>query len=148
MTAISANDTGLPARPVTTWDNEEVKGAALCADSVHADYLKRVNELRTRQADYRASLPTEPKEAIRAAMRAMHPKGESYPGAFEEAMHLSKAIRPMVEMLQTDDRGPDRDALLWIADRIAFGLEGVATKLDHISEILDTPGRIERTGTP
>ncbi len=148
MTAISANDTGLPAWPVTSWENEGVKGAALCGDGVHADNMKRVDELRAQQARYRASLPVEPKESIKAALKELCPKGESYPNAFEEALHLSHALRPMVQLLKTEHPGPERDALLWIADRICFGLGDVAMKLDYVTDILGNPAKIERQRTP
>lgn len=132
--------------PVSTWENEKVKGAALCCTRTLNRGRAEVEKLRARQAEYLASLPTEPKEVISAALKEMHLNGESYPGAFEEAMHLSKALRPMIEHSDTDEPGPDRDALLWIADRIMFGLERTARNLDHISEILGNPRRIEREG--
>lgn len=131
-------------RPVSDWENEGVDGAALCVPSVLEADREKVDRLRKQQAEYLAMLPVELNEVISAARRAMHPEGHSYPDAFEEVMHLSRALRPMVEHLQTDDHGPDRDALLWIADRIMFGLEGTSRKLDHISQILGNPARLKR----
>lgn len=141
MNAISANDTGLPAKPVDPWENQITNGMALRCDRVHTEDLKRVEELRARQESYLASLPVEPEAVIDATLNEMNPHGESYPAGFEEALHLSHALRPMVEHLQTDDFGPDRDALLWIADRIMFGLEGTAMKFEHMSNILRGPHR-------
>lgn len=131
-------------RPVTNWENEAVRGMAFTSERAHARDMKEIEALRKQQADYEALLPVEPMEVIKAALETMHPDGDSYPEGFEEAMHLAHALRPMVETLDTDEPGPDRDALLYIADRIMFGLENAARKLDHISALLGTPERIER----
>ena len=131
-------------RPVTSWENEAIRGMALSSERIHARDMKKIEALRKQQADYEALLPVEPIEVIKAALETMHPDGDSYPEGFEEAMHLAHALRPMVETLDTDEPGPDRDALLYIADRIMFGLANAARKLDHISETLGNPGRIER----
>lgn len=132
-------------RPVTNWENEAARGMALSSERTHARDMKKIEALRKQQADYEALLPVEPMEVIKAALETMHPDGgENYPKGFEEALHLSHALRPMVETLDTDEPGPDRDALLYIADRIMFGLENAARKLDHISALLGTPERIER----
>lgn len=128
--------------PVSRWDNELVQGMALTADGVHAHQMERVDALRKRQAEYLASLPVEPKAAIRAALDKMHPDGWSYPVGFEEALHLSKALRPMIQHLDTSTPGPDRDALLWIADRIRAGLEDAERSLDQIAGILQQPLRL------
>lgn len=132
-------------RPVTSWENEAVRGMAFTSERAHARDMKEIEALRKQQADYEALLPVEPMEVIKAALETMHPDGgENYPKGFEEALHLSHALRPMVETLDTDEPGPDRDALLYIANRIAFGLEKAARQLDHISNTLGNPDRIER----
>lgn len=131
-------------RPVTDWENEEVGFKALASDRCLASHLKKVENLRKQQADYLASLPVEPMEVIKVALETMQADGDKYPEGFEEALRLSHALRPMVETLDTDEPGPDRDALLYIADRIMFGLANAARKLDHISETLGNPGRIWR----
>ena len=131
-------------QPVTKWENEAVKGMACTTNWVHREFMQQVDALRKREADYLDSLPVEPTEAILAALRTMHPDGDGYPEGFGEAMHLAHALRPMIESLETDESGRERDALLYIADRIAFGLEKAARQLDHISETLGNPGRIER----
>lgn len=131
-------------RPVTSWENEAVHGMACTSERLHARDMKEIEALRKQQADYEALLPVEPMEVIKAALRTMHPGGDSYPEGFEEAMHLAHALRPMVETLDTDEPGPDRDALLYIADRIMFGLEKAARQIDHISNTLGNPDRIER----
>ncbi len=130
-------------RRVSDWENEEVKGMALSCDSVHHDNMAKVKKLRDRQAAYRASLPTEPEAVRRAVDELLCPGAESYPGGFEEALHLSHALGPMITMLKTDVPGPDRDALLWIADHIMFGLEGASCAINQISDILGNPARIE-----
>ncbi|TXH26485.1 MAG: hypothetical protein E6Q99_04565 [Elusimicrobia bacterium] len=131
-------------RPVTDWENEEVGGKALCADIVFQDGLAKVNALRQQQAAYLAALPTNPEAIISAALAVMHPKGASYPGKFEEAMHMAKALCPMIRALDIDQPSPDRDALLWFAGEVAWALEFLSRDLDHLSEILGNTKRIAR----
>lgn len=103
-------------RPVSLWENEQVEGYALCAEFILNDNRAKVDALRQRQAAFEATLPTDPEAIVDAALRLMHPNGATYPGKFEEALHMAKALRPMIRDLDTANPGPDRDALLWFAD--------------------------------
>lgn len=132
------------ARPVTMWENEAVKGMALSCDKIHENDMDEIAALRARQGKYEASLPVDPCDVINAVQDLMQPKSETYPDRFEESLHLSHALRPMIEMLDLSHPGPDRDALLWITDRIMFGLEDVQRNLDRIGDILGNPARVKR----
>lgn len=132
------------SRPVTGWENERVNGMALTCDGVHKMKIEEVDALRKRQAEYVASLPADREAAISAAMELLHPGAESYPQGFENALHLAKALRPMVESMDLSVPGRDRDAVLWIADCIFDGLDDAMFALDRIGDILAKPGRLER----
>lgn len=132
------------ARPVDSYVNEMVDGLALCADSIFEEKLAEVGRLRRRQADYLASLPTKADDCISAAVKILHHDSEEYPEGFEEALYLSFALEPMIRDLRTEDPGIERQALLYVADRVRWGLERASRKLDRVSDILCNPGRIER----
>lgn len=134
------------ARPVSMWENAEVKGMALSCDKIHEMDMDKIASLRAQQAKYEASLPADHQEAIKAAQKVMHPEGESYPDGFEASLHLSHALRPMIEVLDLSHPGPDRDALLWITDKIMFGLEDAQRNLDRITDILGNPAQVRREG--
>lgn len=128
--------------PVSLWANEEVGGYALCADFIVNDSRKKVDDLRKQQAAYLASLPAEPAAAVDAALKLMHPDGATYPGKFEDALHLSKALRPMIMDLDLEGAPFERDALLWIVDQIMWALYDLAPKLDNLADILGNPRRL------
>lgn len=139
---VSANDTGLQnePEPVTDWENRSVHGLAL----VHEDLLKLelddVNRLRARQAEYLASLPKEPGDAIKSARRIMHHDSENYPEGFEEALHLSYALETMVCSNDVDGPGPQHDAAVYISMRITSALLKTARQLARMSDILGNAG--------
>ena len=72
------------------------------------------------------------------------PKARLTPEGFEEALYLSFALEPMIHRLDTDEPGIERDALLFIAGRVRWGLERSAVKLDLISDLLCNPNQIKR----
>ena len=136
----SANDEVLPSYPVSQSENEEVRGLALCCDSAFEDEMKLVDNLRSRQKAYRASLPTDPDEIITAALAAMYPGGGDYPDGFEEALHLSHALVVMVED-GIDDAGSNRDAAVYIADRVIECLRNLGRSLDQVGDLLSNRKR-------
>ena len=130
--------------PVSIWDNERAKGLALTCDAIHAQEMAQVDALRQREAQYRACLPTEPKAAIAQAVKILNATADGYPEGFAEAMHLSVALSPLIATLTTDDPGPERDALLWIAGRIALGLYHSRQSLDRAVDTLTRPAEAAR----
>lgn len=141
---MTGNTTNDAVRPVASWENEKVHGAALCAESLFEDNIRKAKELRERQARYEAGLPTDPHDIILSAKGIMHPDAESYPEGIEEAMHLSTALKVLVRHEELDARSPERDAASYIAGRLESAIQTAAEKLDRLSDILDTPNRLER----
>ncbi|RJL09439.1 hypothetical protein [Paracoccus siganidrum] len=129
---------------VMGWENAEVHGWALSSDNVFEEDMAKVRRLRKRQADYLNSLPTDPKVAISAARRLLHPGGAEFPDGFEEAMRLAWALVPMIEKLETERPAAEREAAIWIAQRVAEAIEVASERLEQIAEILDGPDRVER----
>jgi len=144
MTKDHATVTNESTKPVRDWENAGVKGLALCGEDVFQENMQKVRELRDRQAAYLDSLPSDPPEAIRAALKLMHPPGDEYPEGIEEALHLSHALAALVKDGDLDEGGFNRDAALYVADRVAFAMHRATRQLDRISDILGNPGRIER----
>lgn len=149
MAAHCHNSTGLPdealstAKPVTVWENESVNGMALSHDRVHQLDMDKIEALRARQKGYLKSLPSNPEDCLRAAARLLHSGGDAYPEGFEEAFFLSFALAPMIKNLETDMPGPERSALLYVADRIQFGLSRFAPRLEEVADILGNPARLK-----
>ncbi|WP_146136659.1 hypothetical protein [Aliiruegeria haliotis] len=131
-------------KPVTMWENKAAKGHALCAEPIFRDHIEGTQALRDRQAAYLDSLPSDPPEVIRAALKLMHPNSESYPDGIEEALHLSHALEALVKDGDLDEDGFNRDAALYVADRVVMAMHRATRQLDRIGDILGNPGRIER----
>ena len=141
----SASDDARPIEPVTDWENDDSKGLALCAESLFREHVELAQARRDRQAAYLDSLPTDPTEVIRAALKLMHPRGETYLEGFEEALHLSVALEALIKDGDVDEEiSISRESALHIADRIVTSLRQAARQIDRISDILGNPPRIER----
>ena len=134
----------MTVKPVTDWENEEVGWCALSCQTVHEKHLAEVEKLRARHAAYIASLPTDLDDCLIAVAKVLHHDYSGYPEGFEEALNLSFALAPMIRQLNTDEPGPERDALLYIAGRVRQGLERTAEGVQHMSDILDGPDRLRR----
>ncbi|MEQ8431702.1 MAG: hypothetical protein RIB69_14835, partial [Roseovarius sp.] len=124
-------------RPVSSWENERVHGAALCAESLFEEHIERAKELRERQAKYEATLPTEPHDIISSAKGVLHPYGESYPEGIEEAMHLSTALTVLVRHGDFDTHSPEREAASFMASRVENGIRTAVEQLDRVSDLLE-----------
>ena len=137
-----ASDEARPIKPVTKWENNASNGQALCSEYLFREQVEQTRVLRDRQAAYRKSLPTDPPEAIRAALRIMHPTGDDYPDGIEEALHLSFALEALVRAGDLDAQGRSREAALYVADRVSDAMHRATRQLDRIADILGNPGRI------
>lgn len=133
-----------PLKPVTHWENAASKGQALCAEYIFREHIEQTQALRDRQAAYLKSMPTDPTEVIRAAIKLMHPKGDDYPDGIEEALHLSYALEALVKEGDLEAQGRSRDAALYVARTLSFAMHRATLELDRISDILKNPDRIER----
>lgn len=140
----SAHHETQPVKPVTNWENKRANGLALCDESIFRKQTEHTQSLRDRQAAYLDSLPSDPSEVIKAALKLIHPKGENYPDGFEEALHLSYALEALVKDGDLEAEGRTRDAALYVADRVAFAMHRATKQLDRVSYILGTPGRMRR----
>ena len=138
-----ANDETQPVKPVAYWENNEVKGHALCAENVFLKHIERAQTLRDRQEAYHASLPTDRSAAISQALKIMHHEGTEYPEGTEEALYLSYAMLAILKEGDLDQDGFPRDAALYLADRLACCMITATSKLDHMAEILKSPSRAE-----
>ena len=131
-------------RPVTNWENQSVGGIALCSEGLFLDHVEDAKKLRERQAQYEASLPTEPDEVIRSARRILHPNGNSYPEGVEEALQLSCALAVIVRHGDLEVPSPERDAALYLAERLEDATRSAVGKLDRLSDVLSAKSRQER----
>ena len=134
----------MAVEPVSIWENELAHRLALCAEPHFVETVDQIKQLRDRQAEYLASLPSDPKECLSAALGALHQNGSDHPKGLEEAIVLSFALAPMIKDMMAGCHGPERDALLHVVDRIRSGLECAAAELNHVYAILENPSRIER----
>ena len=126
--------------PVSTYENEKVKGNALSGDRVWQMDLAEIEELRGRQRAYIASLPTEPADRIAAIRKIMHPDSEAYPAGFEEAQALGLALQAMIQIGDVDENNPEvRRAALWIADRMETLMRGLERDLQRIADLCRPP---------
>lgn len=139
---VRANNATRTLERVSTWENSEVDGKALCADLIYQQHVEKVEDLRGRQEAYLDSLPKDMESAIRAAFQLLHPDGRSYPEGIEEALHLSWALCSMVKEGNLDEEGCDRDAAIYIADRVAYSLHIATRRLDRIADTLRSPRRV------
>jgi hypothetical protein len=133
-----------PVKPVTSYENQDVKNMALSVDYVFEMDLAEISKLRKQQADYLASLPVDPAECLSEALRTLQSNGKSYPDGFEEAFYLSFALEPMIRDLDGGSPCPERDAMLYVADRVRQALMRFMPKLDHVNNVLCSPGRVKR----
>ncbi|WP_146188713.1 hypothetical protein [Pseudoprimorskyibacter insulae] len=108
------------------------------------EHFAAVKALRDRQAAYLDSLPTDPKEAIKAARAIMTPDFEPYPEGVKEALYLSVALESLVNGEGIEGRGLDRDAARFIANRVSTAMFNVMKDLDRLSDVLENPSRFER----
>ena len=130
--------------PVTDWENKAAKGHALCVESIFRKHIEGTQALRDRQAAYLDSLPSDPPEVIRVALKLMHLNSDQYPEGIEEALRLSYALEALVKEGDLDNEGRTRDAALHLADRVAFTMHRATRQLDRISDIL---GKADQTQT-
>ncbi|MEP4260258.1 MAG: hypothetical protein ABJ375_13230 [Rhizobiaceae bacterium] len=131
-------------RPVTTWENDAVNGLALCYEDGFRAEIDRAQQLRDQMAEYRKSLPTDFESAVKAALKVMHPKGDSYPAGFEELLHLTFALDAMIEQGDICDRGPTRDAAKYLSLRLVTCAMKAQAEWDAISDLLENPNRLKR----
>jgi hypothetical protein len=126
-------------RPVSPAENQEAHGLALACDMVFQSEMERIEALRNRQADYRASLPASHQEATAEASALVADLiEEDEGGQVTEAVHLSVALGAM---LQNDTNalghnGNYKDAAVYISGRITEALFHIHGELEHLNNVL------------
>ncbi|AUQ55169.1 hypothetical protein [Phaeobacter inhibens] len=131
-------------QPISEHENKSVNGKALCADIVLAEEMERVSELRDRQAQFLATLPVEPQDAIDASFQILNPGMDDYIEGFEEALHLSHALAALIEKGDLEHDTREQDAAVFVSQQIARYLGQTRTRLDRLGYILRNPRRVER----
>ncbi|SDX21377.1 hypothetical protein [Roseicitreum antarcticum] len=124
------------AEPVTRWENDQCQGLALCVEPLFRGTVAHAEVLRARQKAYLDSLPTDPQEAIRAALKLMSDNGKKHPAGVQEALHLSYALGAMVSEGYLEGSEQSRDAALYVAYQLSDALCRATRQLDRIADIL------------
>lgn len=138
----------MTVEPVTKWENQALNREVFMGLTVREGHLARVDKLRARQAEYLASLPTDPTECLSAALEVLQPdEYSSLPDGLEEAFNLAFAIEPMISDLMADDPSPALDALLFVARRVREGLEKTVPRIEHVIKIIGNPDRVTKEAT-
>lgn len=108
-------------RPVSDWENYEVKGGALSCKDVYLKHLVEVDDLRQRQKAYVDSLPKDPTGALLEIHRTINDAGDI--GADDYAPRAAlEIIRSLATHNALDDSQHMRDAIIWLAEQGQGGL--------------------------
>lgn len=67
-------------------------------------------------------------------LKWLQPDGQEFPQDYEEARHLSAALRSIIEAGNLDQPGPSRDAALFVADKLVEGLTRHTGDLNSLRE--------------
>lgn len=126
-------------QPVSIHENRAVNGMALSADPVFEETVTTALELRQRQAEYRKSLPTDPAEAIRLALRHLQYDRSDYPEGIEDALHLSSALADLMLVACDQEKSFDPIAANYIAERMETAMRKAVAALDRANDILRNP---------
>jgi len=131
-------------QPVSIHENRAVNGLALSADPVFEETVTTARELRQRQAEYRKSLPTDPAEAIRLALRHLEYDTGDYPEGVEEALHLSAMLVEALRYSEVAGYEWEPEAAIYVADRIEMAMRRATAALDRVNDILRNPANAAR----
>lgn len=67
-------------------------------------------------------------------LKWLQPEGQQFPQDYEEVRHLGPALRSMIEAGNLDQAGPDRDAALFVADKLVECLTSHTSSLNSLRE--------------
>jgi len=137
------NMTNQTPQPVSDWQNDDVKGLALCCSGVFEKTIRDAESLRRKQAEYLATLPVEPEKALKAALKRLFPIGENYPSGFEDAFSCAFALDALIEQGDSGDEGPTRDATRYVSGKMIEAMMNLKRELDALGDILGNPGRLK-----
>lgn len=138
---VGANDEIRELKPVTLRENDAVGGLALCVETVFREKIGHAQELRDRQANYLANLPSDPVHAIKAASQLLHVQGKSVPEGLEEAIHLCCALHSLIKDDDIEDVLYKREAAISISAQTIDTLRNVEAAIGKVSDILGNAQR-------
>ena len=121
--------------PVTDWENRSVNGDAKAAPGVLASHVAKVKELRAKDEAWWASLPAEPRDAIKAIKDTLHPDGNEYPAGFQTLLHLSELISLAMSVYDADENTPTHEAMRWASELVASSARETAFELRKMSDV-------------
>jgi hypothetical protein len=127
--------------PVSKWENESVNGMALSSDSIFDDDIKKIRQLRKRQAEYLNTLPTDPDAAIRIALDHLSHDYGQYPEGVEDALHLSAILMDALQYSKVSDLDFDPEAAIHVASQINKAIRKAVAALDRASDVLLNPAK-------
>lgn len=132
------NNPGLPPinlPPVSDSENAETKGAALACEAIYQDNLQKVSRLRKRQAEYLASLPTEPTEKLTSIMELMKGEHDRFPDEAHQALNLSVMLEVFVKHGDMELHSPEHKAAIYVAEMITDNLHALQGKLRGVWDV-------------
>lgn len=122
--------------PVTTWENDRVNGLALAGEAIFRDTVTEAEELRARQAAYRATLPTDPVEKCKA-IREIWISDDYYSGGtLREAQVIAFALESMVASCDPENVPEEREAMRWLTARLIDCQRAEYRRIDRAMDIL------------
>ena len=80
--------------------------------------ISKAEQLREREAAYRASLPTDPAEKLKAIQNLWINDDYFEKGSMREAEVIAFALESMVETCDPENIPEERDAMRWFTSRL------------------------------
>jgi hypothetical protein len=117
------------SKPVSAEENAEVKGMALAGEVIFQGHLKKIGDLRKRQAEYIEQLPTEPSEKLRSIKGLLEGSYDSFPDEAYKALHFSVVLEHLVKHGDLEPHSPDQTATAFIAEMLSDNLQALQKKL-------------------
>ncbi len=122
--------------------SEDISRSASACERVHRAQAKSIHEARKQVADYEASLPDTPQEALSEISRLLSSRNDYYddlPEGFESALAISEVVRELA--VHSDDFEQARRYFLPIMERQRNDLAKVEQRLKRIGDILSKQAR-------
>lgn len=125
--------------PVSNEENEAAKRHALCARHIWDDHIAYVENLRQRESDYRATLPSSPDAASLQAIRLLSPDGDEMPPCLERAGNMAVLLEIALQSNSDADLAHGREALSWAAEQLTADLSEMRDLLSRALDVLRNP---------
>lgn len=136
LSTVEAKQAAAPEehRPVSDWENREVKGAASKCKTLHEAEKAKVAELRARQEAYYESLPTDAKQAVRAISKALPDVTDLFgkPFAVKACLIIVNEFACHNKMAEDEDFN---HAMFWLANQALQGMHEIEAGLERARDI-------------